>query len=111
MPGANKIKRNAEEWINRKIAANLALASNWAAKLEGYMKSKAPWKDRTGNARAGLFARAERDGNDIVIRLAHTMDYGVYLELAHGRKYAILEPTARIHARDIVESYRKLWEE
>lgn len=111
MPGAREAKKNAEKWVDRKIVASLALAANWAARMEAHMKTKAPWQDRTGNARAGLFAKPGTDGDDIVIILGHSVDYGVYLELAHGRKYAILEPTARTYARDIIRSFQDLWKE
>ncbi|NPV44807.1 MAG: hypothetical protein HPY70_12670 [Firmicutes bacterium] len=111
MPGAKKVVKNAEKWVDRKIVANLALAANWAARMEAHMKTHAPWQDRTGTARAGLFAKPEVDGDDIVIRLGHSVEYGIYLELAHERKYAILEPTARKFARNILKSYRELWKE
>lgn len=111
MPGAKEVKKNAEKWVDRKLVASLALAADWAARMEAHMKTHAPWQDRTGNARAGLAGRVETDGEDIVIRLKHSVDYGVYLELAHERKYAILEPTARKYARDVLKSFRDLWKE
>lgn len=111
MPGAKKAAKSAERWVDRKTVASLALAANWAARMEAHMKAHAPWQDRTGSARAGLAGRAEIDGGDIVIRLKHSVDYGPYLELAHERKYAILEPTARKYARDVLNSFRDLWKE
>ncbi len=62
---------------------------------ETYMRSQAPWTDRTGNARLGLRARHEKVGDASVLVIFHTMPYGVYLELAHDGKYAILGPTQR----------------
>jgi hypothetical protein len=110
MAGADKVKKNMRDWAKRQKAASLALAQHWAAKMEKHMKDKASWQDRTGNARAGLFARPDIEGNDIIIRVAHSVEYGVYLELARDGKYAILKPTVERFAEDVAESYRKLWE-
>lgn len=68
------------------------IAHKHAAEMEAWAKSNAPWQDRTGAARAGLKATVE--DNDLVaeITLAHGVDYGVWLELAHGGKNAIIAP-------------------
>ncbi len=107
--GLQNVLRNLSNWEQRMKAATLALAQNWAGNLEGQMKEKAPWTDRTGNARNGLFGRAGMEGQDIYIRLGHTVDYGKYLELAHDGRYAILEPTRRANQRNVHRSFQELW--
>jgi len=107
--GLSQVFRNLDAWDRRMRAATFALAQNWAGKLEAEMKQKAPWKDRTGNARAGLFGTASLEGQEIVIRLGHTVEYGKYLELAHDGRYAIIEPTRRAHLKDIERDFRELW--
>ena len=62
---------------------------------ESQMRAKAPWTDRTGNARAGLRAVHLDLGSQHAIVLYHTMPYGFWLEVAHDGKYAILGPTQR----------------
>ena len=57
------------------------LGQSHASRAEGAMKSRAPWNDRTGNARQGLFGQAEASPTGVTITLGHTMHYGVYLEL------------------------------
>jgi hypothetical protein len=65
-----------------------------AKEIEMEMKSKAPWKDQTGKARRELAAEAGKTGKDIVeMFIVHGVDYGVYLELARGQRYAIIQPT------------------
>lgn len=65
--------------------------------LQPEMRANAPWEDRTGNARSGLFAAVVREAaRDIVVIYlshGHTVYYGVFLELARGGKYAIIMPT------------------
>lgn len=65
------------------------------APAENYMKSNAPWKDRTTNARNGLAARYtgvnSDDQHEMV--LFHQVDYGIWLEIKDDGKYAIILPT------------------
>jgi hypothetical protein len=57
------------------------------------MKNKAPWTDRTGNARQSLNATTEHTATTDTLVLAHGVDYGVWLEIAHGGAYQIVIPT------------------
>lgn len=107
--GLRNVFRNLDAWERRMRMATLALAQNWAGKLEGEMKEKAPWTDRTGNARGGLFGTAGLRGQEVTIRLGHTVDYGKYLELAHDGRYAILEPTRRRRQREVHRDFQELW--
>ena len=110
MPGGDDVVRNLKDWSMRMLAATIALARGWAGKLESSAKENASWIDRTGNAREGLFGSTAVVGDEVMIRLGHSMDYGVFLELANDGKYAILKPTIDAAAAEIFASYRKLWE-
>lgn len=75
-------------------AAMLMFATTKAPQLESYMKVHKPWTDRTGMAKARLNASVSQPSQDTVrITLSHGVDYGIWLELAHGKNYAIIEPT------------------
>lgn len=73
---------------NKVERAAVAVMGFYAPKAETWMKHKAPWKDRTTNARNGLFAMPFHRGNTAGIILAHSVDYGIYLELPtkHSKK-------------------------
>lgn len=75
-----------------------------AQDLERYMKANHPWKNRTGAAEAGLSAKLISSKKKYVqsIELSHGVPYGVYLEYAMEKRFAILEPTIRIKGPDIV---------
>lgn len=92
----------------RQKAALLAFAHEAAQQLEGEAKKNAPWTDRTGHARQSIHGTADWVGDDLVICLSGGMEYSPYLELAHGKKYAILKPTIEKNASSIVEEYRRL---
>ena len=57
------------------------------------MQQNAPWADRTGAARRGLSAAVETNGDRIALNLAYSVEYGKYLELSNGGRYAIIGPT------------------
>jgi len=77
-------------------AVILMYASTKASELEAKMKINRPWTDRTGMAKALLRAKVSQPSPTIVrITLAHGVSYGIWLELAHGKNYAIIAPTIR----------------
>ena len=79
----------------------------WSPEIENYMKTNAPWTDRSSNARQGLYAAVEPPTSAEVIELielimAHSMFYGYYLEnwnpvtnapMLRPPKWQIIEPT------------------
>lgn len=73
--------------------ALMVFAQSGAQKMEQYAKKNRKWTDRTGRARQSLNGSAFRIDNGYRIQIAHGVYYGVYLEYAHERKYAILERT------------------
>jgi hypothetical protein len=66
--------------------------------LQGKAKDKAPWTDRTGDARRELFADIDEVAAGIVdIYLSHGVNEpegkSKSLELGHGGRYAVIMPT------------------
>lgn len=66
---------------------------NIAANAADHAQSTAPWNDITGNARRGLHAELVKEPGAIILRLAHTVDYGKWLETIQDGKYAVIMPT------------------
>lgn len=95
--------------VENKLRAAIGLYSDTASKkLEGYAKKDAPWTDRTTNARNSIQGKSEWKGNASVITLSGNMSYSVYLELANGKRYAVLSPTIQSYSGEIINGYRKL---
>jgi len=97
------------EFLERKKAGLYALLQNWAGTMEGYAKSYAPWTDRTGHARQGLQGGVDVRGDQQVLYLSHGVDYGIWLELAHGGNYAIVRPTVDAHLSRIRQTVKDYW--
>ena len=87
----------------------LILCEVAAAKMEEYAKDEAIWIDRTSNARQKLTGQAYYVTMDQVqIAVSHQMDYGIWLELAHGRDYAILETAIEENIDELLNSIKRL---
>ena len=92
------------------VEAALRIYAETAAKdFESYAKANRPWTDRTGRARQSLNGYVENLPNGVRINIAHGVDYGQFLEFAHEKKYAILEPTVRLKANDVLKGLREMF--
>ena len=76
-----------------KTNALVPYLSRQADTLPAQMKQDAPWADRTGKARRTLLVEVEQDDNRIALVFSHGVEYGKYLELSNGGRYAIIGPT------------------
>lgn len=91
-------------------AALLMYSATKAVEYEAYMKMNRPWVDRTGKAKATLNAKVSQpDKNTLRMTLAHGVEYGIWLEVAHEGKYSIIGPTISAKGQDYVEGLRNLF--
>ena len=97
----DQLARAIERYGDRALEAVMAVAQYTATQMQNAAKRNAAWTDRTGNARAGLFGSAESDfaRRVVVIYLSHGLmiDYGIWLELANGGRYAVIMRTMEAH--------------
>ena len=87
----SKVLKGITDFDDAFDKALMVFAQSGAQKMEQYAKKNRKWTDRTGRARQSLKGSAFRIENGYRIQIAHGVYYGVYLEYAHERKYAILE--------------------
>ena len=99
----------AREYIGRKQAGLYALLLNWAGQMEGYSKTHAPWTDRTSHARQGIHGGVDERNGQHILYLSHGVEYGIWLEIAHGGNYAIVGPTADVHLPRIRQTVLDYW--
>jgi HK97 gp10 family phage protein len=104
------IGRNIRSRASQVQAGIATLGTTHAARGEAAMKSRAPWNDRTGNARAGLFGQAEAGGNVVTVTLGHTVHYGPYLELGTSKMAPrpIVVPVANETATELTQDAAEL---
>ncbi len=83
----------------------LSFAQAISRKAQGELKTGAPWTDRKGVARRGLYASASQTGDRTKISIGGTApnykrgkqgveDYLEFLEFGNEKKYGIVLPTA-----------------
>jgi hypothetical protein len=119
-----EIQKALAAYEKKALAAAHAVAAYVGQAMQDDARQNAPWEDRTGNARGGLFfaidgfglppvmgrvsvsgEAAQGEGtfdesggpSRLILTLGHTMYYGKYLETAHGAKYAIVMSTIEGH--------------
>lgn len=93
-----------------KLASIKMYAETQAKKLEGYTKEHRPWTDRTGDARKRLTGYVTTTPKGFRINLAHGVDYGIWLELAMEKRFAILEPTIRLEGPEVIRGMKNLFD-
>ena len=115
MPYTNHVNVQAAIYnkLRRRIAATIMAIQPLAGESESYMKVNAPWQNVTRNARNSLNANVAVANSPqktrISLRLAHGMDYGVWLELKNAGKFAIVRPTALIYRAKVRKAHRRVW--
>lgn len=105
---ANELIKNLESAETKSQVAIKMFAQEGAKKFENYAKANRPWTDRTGHARQRLTGWVEVLANKVRIHIGHGVDYGVYLELCHEKKYAILQQTVNAMSQEVLEGYEEL---
>ena len=106
---ASSLSKNIDKMSLKLGAVVLMYAATKASELQAKMKLNRPWTDRTGMAKALLNAKVSQpDKNTIRITLTHGVNYGIWLELANGKNYAIIAPTVREEGPRIIEDLDNL---
>lgn len=88
-----------------KIEAAVAAAVDYSAvRAEGFARENAPWTDRTGNARSGLHTAPFHEfGSNHGYHIAHSVPYGIWLEVRWEGRYAIIEPTVQTMGPELMQ--------
>lgn len=97
-----------DAFSDRALSAIEMYAETVAKDFESYAKSNRPWHDRTGNARMRLNGYVTKNDVRYRINLAHGVDYGLWLEMAREKRYAILEPTVRLKGPEALSGMEHL---
>lgn len=103
-----ELRRGMEELPDKTERALLAYGNTAAAALQGEAQAKRPWTDRTAHARQRIKGYCVKTERGVRIYLAHGVDYGVFLEFAHEKKYAIIYPTLRRRGPEIIAAAAKV---
>lgn len=101
------VLKRFEQMQNRTRKSLEILADSAAKAMETYAKNTARWTDRTGNARQRLKGSIRWEQSALIAAISHNVDYGMWLELCHQKKYAILEEALNSQAQNLLEAYER----
>lgn len=105
---AGTLNRNIDELNIKLDRAIHALNEFEATRGMAYMKTNAPWTDRTGAARNGLHTTTDYPRKQYVIVFAHSVSYGIWLEVANSGDYRIIMPSVENIGHEYVRSLSNL---
>ena len=87
------------------------LAEQGALQLQSSARENRKWTDRTGHARQRLTGYVGKIPDGYRITLAHGVDYGIWLELAHEKRFAIIPQTIEyVGTFEIMPGFERLIE-
>jgi hypothetical protein len=100
------LRRNARHLNNNVRRAISATVDRRAAITTTDLKTGARWTDRTGAARSGLVAIPIHGRTFEEIFMSYSVTYGIWLEIANDRRYAIITPMMRIAGEALMADLR-----
>ena len=107
--GSSALSKNLDKMAVKLGVVVLMYFTTKASQIQANMKINRPWTDRTGLAKTMLSAKVSQPGGNVLrMTLSHGVDYGIWLELAHGKNYAIIAPTIREEGPRIIDDLKDL---
>lgn len=87
------------------------LAEQGALQLQNSARENRKWTDRTSHARQRLTGYVGKIPEGYRITLAHGVDYGIWLELAHEKRFSIIPQTIEyVGTFEIMPGFQRLIE-
>lgn len=112
----SSLARGIRQYPKKTRDKMIEIMEEFAEELLDYAQSNAPWEDQTGDAREGLGTAVsggfEAWGNNAIsLSLFHTVDYGIWLEVRWGGKYAIIIPTLETMGPELMSRFEGITED
>ena len=111
--GTAKVKQNISNSFVRKQTAIYALCLHYSALALQYFRAEQSankfWTNRTNLAMDTVFSGAYKEYNLVGWFMAHTLQYGIYLEKANNEKHASLAPTINHFYAPFMRDLRSLY--
>jgi hypothetical protein len=105
-----RLETNLKQLMPQTERRMVALTEYFATKVESVARQNAPWTDRTGNARQGLFTKTFHEPfKSHAIVLAHSVPYGIWLEVRWSGKYAVIDPTIQSQGRAMMAALETIF--
>ena len=107
----DKLTTGLKDVRTRSELAIRMLAEQGGQKLQNFGRENRKWTDRTGQARQRLTGGSEKIETGYRIYLAHGVDYGIWLELAHEKRFSIIPQAIEyVGTFEIMPGFERLME-
>lgn len=108
----SKLENGIKSLQSKAMAAvEMKVTTQYVPKLRESAQLNARWENQTGEARRRLNSSYETVANGFNLVLAHGVDYGIWLELAHEKRYAIIMETIEyVGTFDILPDFERFIE-
>lgn len=105
----SKLEKGLKALESKAMAAvEMKVSTQYVPKLRESAQLNARWENLTGEARRRLNSSYETVSNGFNLVLAHGVDYGIWLELANEKRYAIIMETIEyVGTFDILPDFEK----
>jgi len=111
--GIRAVKITIQEIFQRRRAMTIMLCMAYAAKaLQNFREQQITdefWNNQTNVAYNSVFGQELVEGDEVGFFLAHTVEYGVYLELANDRKHEALRPVINELLPEFTVNLQRIW--
>lgn len=97
-----------ERYKRSLLEAIYRLAEEWSRRIADDVKRNHAWKNRTGDAEAGIFGRAFRLATGALIVIGGSVFYQIHLERRWGGRYAGIIPALQRAYGPIMASLQQL---
>lgn len=104
-----EIRQNIDKLEKKTKRAVDGIFELQAARSTAYMKTNAPWTDRTTAARSGIAATANNSAQSWEIIYAHAVKYGIWLEIIQHGRFSIILPSIRVAMHELTSLINGLW--
>lgn len=92
----------------KKQAGLTAFAESAAETFENYAKRNYPWTNRSYRASKSIRGDYMWQGNTVKVSIEIEVEYGVYLEYAHGKRWAVCEPTVQACSAKVLKGLSRI---
>lgn len=108
----SKLERGLSQFQDKAMAAiEMKVSTKYAPKLQENAQLNARWENQTGEARRRLNGSYEVVSDGFKLILAHGVSYGIWLEMAHEKRYAIIMETIEyVGTYEIMPDFEKFIE-
>ena len=103
----DRLRRNVDNYKEQFDRMLAAIVDYHSVAGVADMKTNAPWTDRTGAARNGLFTVVSHEPGHYTITLSHTVHYGFWLEVKFSGRDAVIMPTVLSRGRALMSDIQE----